>query len=79
MCKPFEYYSKFLKIHKDIKLLNIIGKIMKKITVDANSINQRLDNFLLKKFKNTPKTLLYKLIRKGKFKVNKKNSPMTIS
>ena len=28
---------------------------MKKITVDANSINQRLDNFLMKKFKNTPK------------------------
>ena len=45
---------------------------MKKISVDSNSINQRLDNFLLKKFKNTPKTLLYKLIRKGKFKVNKK-------
>ena len=45
---------------------------MKKITVDANSVNQRLDNFLLKKFKNTPKRLLYKLIRKGKFKVNNK-------
>ena len=45
---------------------------MKKITVDAHSINQRLDNFLMKKFKNTPKKLLYKLIRKGKFKVNKK-------
>ena len=26
----------------------------------------------MKKFKNTPKKLLYKLIRKGKFKVNKK-------
>ena len=43
---------------------------MKKITVDTNSINQRFDNFLLKKFKNTPKRLLYKLIRKGRFKVN---------
>ena len=32
---------------------------MKKITVDANSINQRLDNFLLKKFKNTPKKRYY--------------------
>ena len=26
----------------------------------------------MKKFKNTPKKLLYKLIRKGKFKVKKK-------
>ena len=48
---------------------------MKKITVDTNSINQRLDNFLLKKFKNTPKRLLYKLIRKGKFKVNNNKQP----
>ena len=31
---------------------------MKKITVDANSINQRLDNFLMKKFKNTPKKII---------------------
>ena len=45
---------------------------MKKIIVDANSVNQRLDNFMLKKFKNIPKRLLYKLIRRGKFKVNKK-------
>ena len=52
---------------------------MKKITVDANSVNQRLDNFLLKKFKNTPKRLLYKLIRKGKFKVNNKKLNMIIS
>ncbi|CAL4322243.1 Ribosomal large subunit pseudouridine synthase C [Buchnera aphidicola (Thelaxes suberi)] len=34
--------------------------------------NQRIDNFLFKKFNNIPKSLIYKKIRTGKIRVNKK-------
>ena len=38
--------------------------------------DQRLDNFLIRELKGIPKSLLYKLIRKSKIKVNnKKSSP----
>lgn len=47
-----------------------------KLIVDAQSISQRLDNYLIKKLNNIPKSLLYRLIRKGAIKVNnKKSSP----
>ncbi len=35
-------------------------------------VNQRLDNFLLKTLKNVPKTRIYRIIRKGEVRVNKK-------
>lgn len=37
-----------------------------------NQFNQRLDNFLIKKFKGIPNTLFYRLIRKGFIKINNK-------
>jgi 23S rRNA pseudouridine955/2504/2580 synthase len=43
-----------------------------KIKVNANSINQRLDNFLFRELKNIPKSLIYRLLRKGVIKVNNK-------
>jgi 23S rRNA pseudouridine955/2504/2580 synthase len=42
------------------------------IEVGAAQVNQRLDNFLLKTLKNVPKTRVYRLIRKGEVRVNKK-------
>ncbi len=42
------------------------------ITVDNNSINQRIDNFLFKKIKNIPKKKIYILLRKGNIRVNSK-------
>ncbi len=42
------------------------------ITVSANYINQRLDNFLFRELKNAPKSLIYRLIRKGAVRVNNK-------
>jgi 23S rRNA pseudouridine955/2504/2580 synthase len=35
-------------------------------------INQRIDNFMHKKFKNAPKNMIYRIIRTGKVRVNKK-------
>ncbi|AZP36409.1 Ribosomal large subunit pseudouridine synthase C [Candidatus Annandia adelgestsuga] len=42
------------------------------IKIDKESVNQRIDNFLFKKFKNIPKSKIYKNIRKGQIKINKK-------
>lgn len=46
--------------------------MLMKITVSANYINQRIDNFLFRELKNIPKSLLYRLLRKGAIKVNNK-------
>ncbi|QJC34395.1 RluA family pseudouridine synthase [Enterobacteriaceae endosymbiont of Donacia crassipes] len=47
---------------------------MKNQNIIVSSIidKQRIDNFLIKKFKTVPKSLIYKILRKGKIKVNKK-------
>jgi len=43
------------------------------LKADINSEGQRLDNYLVKNLKNVPKGLIYRLIRKGAIKVNRKN------
>ncbi|QJC32769.1 RluA family pseudouridine synthase [Enterobacteriaceae endosymbiont of Donacia semicuprea] len=42
------------------------------ITVSSNIDKQRIDNFLINKFKNIPKSRIYRLLRLGKIKVNTK-------
>ena len=42
------------------------------ITVDSEDAGQRIDNFLLKTLKGVPKSHLYRLMRKGEIRVNKK-------
>ncbi|MEO6698450.1 MAG: RluA family pseudouridine synthase [Paraperlucidibaca sp.] len=41
------------------------------ITVDAAYAGQRLDNFLMTALKGTPRTLIYRIVRKGEVRVNK--------
>lgn len=41
------------------------------IEVDAEFAGQRLDNFLLARAKGVPKSLIYRIIRKGEVRVNK--------
>lgn len=43
---------------------------MRKIIINKNDEGQRLDSFLSKLFKNAPKSLIYKWIRKKRIKVN---------
>lgn len=45
---------------------------MRMIKIEENDSNQRLDKFLAKKFKEMPKALLYKYIRKKYIKLNNK-------
>lgn len=40
------------------------------LVVDPESAGQRLDNFLLAKIKGVPKSLIYRLVRQGKIKVD---------
>ncbi|WP_343188060.1 RluA family pseudouridine synthase [Buchnera aphidicola (Ceratoglyphina bambusae)] len=42
------------------------------IYVKENSIGQRIDNFLIKKFKKISKNVIYTIIRKGRVRINKK-------
>ena len=48
---------------------------MKKIVVNSNDSDKRLDSFLKKALYNIPDSLIYKYIRKKKIKVNRKKVP----
>lgn len=43
-------------------------------TIDVEDAGQRIDNFLLKTLKGVPKSMLYRLLRKGEIRVNKKRT-----
>ncbi len=45
---------------------------VQKLEIDANSLGQRLDNFLISRLKGVPKTRIYRIIRKGEVRVNGK-------
>ncbi len=42
------------------------------IEISAAQLDQRLDNFLIKQLGNVPRTRIYRIIRKGEVRVNKK-------
>jgi len=41
-------------------------------TADSEDVGQRIDNYLVKTLKGVPKSLVYRLLRKGEIRVNKK-------
>lgn len=45
---------------------------VKFVDIDADMAGQRIDNFLKNQLKNVPKSLIYRIIRKGEVRVNKK-------
>lgn len=47
---------------------------VKYIGIDEDRAGQRLDNFLIYMLKGVPKSLVYKIIRKGEVRVNKKRA-----
>lgn len=48
--------------------------VVKNVSIDEGHAEQRLDNFLLSQLKGVPKTLIYRIIRKGEVRVNKKRA-----
>ncbi len=43
-------------------------------TIDADESGQRIDNYLVKTLKGVPKSMIYRLLRKGEIRVNKKRT-----
>jgi len=41
------------------------------VTIDAHHSGQRLDNFLMAQFRGAPRSLIYRILRKGEVRVNK--------
>ena len=44
------------------------------VTIDVNSSGQRIDNFLLREIKQAPRSYIYRILRKGEVRVNKKRA-----
>lgn len=42
------------------------------LTIDSDTAGQRIDNFLRARLKGVPKSLVYRIVRKGEVRVNKK-------
>jgi len=42
------------------------------IEIEPDFIGQRIDNFLLARLKGVPKSVIYRVLRKGEVRVNKK-------
>ncbi len=51
--------------------MNPIPAQVRYVTVDERSDGQRIDNFLLRELKGAPRSLIYRLLRKGEVRVNK--------
>lgn len=49
----------------------IISASVQFFTISEDEAGQRLDNFLLAKLKGVPKSLIYRIVRKGEVRVNK--------
>ncbi|OOF50476.1 23S rRNA pseudouridine(955/2504/2580) synthase [Rodentibacter genomosp. 1] len=50
---------------------NIINASVKILTISEDEAGQRIDNYLLSKLKGVPKSLIYRIVRKGEVRVNK--------
>ncbi|EIJ67805.1 23S rRNA pseudouridine(955/2504/2580) synthase RluC [Pasteurella bettyae] len=49
----------------------IINTSVKMLTISEDEAGQRIDNYLLAKLKGVPKSLIYRIVRKGEVRVNK--------
>ncbi|WP_386689727.1 23S rRNA pseudouridine(955/2504/2580) synthase RluC [Lonepinella sp. MS14437] len=50
---------------------NIINASVKMLEISEDESGQRIDNYLLSKLKGVPKSLIYRIVRKGEVRVNK--------
>ena len=52
----------------------IVNPNVQFLTINDDEAGQRLDNFLLARLKGVPKSLIYRIVRKGEVRVNKGRS-----
>jgi len=50
---------------------NALKPVVRRVTVETDEIDRRLDNFLLSRLKGIPRSRIYKMIRSGEVRVNK--------
>ena len=50
------------------------GTGVQHVTVTEDDAGQRLDNFLARQLKDVPRTHIFRLLRKGEVRVNKKRA-----
>ncbi|MCW9024697.1 MAG: 23S rRNA pseudouridine(955/2504/2580) synthase RluC [Gammaproteobacteria bacterium] len=50
---------------------NILNPKVQFVTISDDQAGQRIDNFLLARLKGAPKSLIYRIVRKGEVRVNK--------
>jgi 23S rRNA pseudouridine955/2504/2580 synthase len=72
-CYSFEYTTLYRYCHL-LNTNNFQKTEVVYVEINASQNNQRLDNFLLKTLKTVPKSRIYRIIRKGEVRVNKKRS-----
>lgn len=53
---------------------NIINNKVRFVKVEASQVGQRLDNFLLGQLKGVPRSRIYRLVRRGEVRINKKRA-----
>lgn len=53
---------------------NTIQHKVRWVTIESDYADQRIDNFLLAQLKGVPKSLVYRILRKGEVRVNKKRA-----
>ncbi|KIE88329.1 23S rRNA pseudouridylate synthase C [Actinobacillus pleuropneumoniae] len=57
----------------------VISASVQFFTISEDEAGQRLDNFLLAKLKGVPKSLIYRIVRKGEVRVNKGRIKLNIN
>ena len=62
-------------LSKDSNVISESSSAM--LTIDEGSVGQRIDNFLTKTLKGVPKSHLYRILRSGEVRVNKKRIDAT--
>lgn len=82
-CRSAEYFSQLKSLNDMIRtnfkvrvLMNksedkVINAAVQLLTIEPDEELQRIDNYLLTKLKGVPKSLIYRIIRKGEVRVNK--------
>lgn len=63
-----------MKAQDDIEIDNTPSRGVEFIEVNVDADNQRVDNFLMSRLKGVPKSRIYRLIRKGEVRINKKRT-----
>jgi 23S rRNA pseudouridine955/2504/2580 synthase len=67
----FCYYSALANFGQGKLMSKVLTMPVQTIAIEADYAGPRIDNFLVTRLKNLPKTRIYRLLRKGEVRVNK--------